>query len=88
VFCLKISYDSVFIGSPWERKKEAGENEENEESKKEVQYTRKRKCDLFDDGGSMHFLNVGKLLPYYTAQQARRHKKVAYKNQGILFISD
>jgi hypothetical protein len=34
VFCLKISYDSIFISSPWERKKDAGKNEGNEERKK------------------------------------------------------
>jgi hypothetical protein len=33
VFCLKISDDGIFITSLWERLKEAGENEENEESK-------------------------------------------------------
>jgi hypothetical protein len=33
LFCPKISDDGIFITSLWERLKEAGKNEENEESK-------------------------------------------------------
>jgi hypothetical protein len=31
-----------------------------------------------DDGGSKHFLNVGKILSDYTAQQPKRHPSSNY----------